>query len=977
MAGYRDTLNLPRTEFPMKADLLQREPARLAWWKEHGLYRRLREARAGRPVWLLHDGPPYSNGHLHMGTAANKIWKDAAVRQASLMGFDAPYVPGWDNHGMPIETRVAAEFRERKVTPDRLALRRRCREYAAHWVDVQRGEFERLGGWGEWEHPYLTMDTGFEAAILESFAALAARGFIQRGLRSIHWCPTDRTALAEAEIEYEDDPSPSIYVAFPLRSGPPAAAGAAAPDLAGVSAVAWTTTPWTLPANVGLMVDPDAEYGVVAAAGGRWLVATARLEAVAQAVGWTVAKLETRVRGRALLGAVFENPWGRDSRVVNGMPFVSMEDGTGLVHTAPGHGKEDFLVGQREGLEIPCPVDEAGRFTAGAEPFVGRGVLGVNDDIVAWLNERGRLLGASTFTHSYPHCWRCHQPVIFRATDQWFMMIDHAPDGGATHRDQALAAIETVRWDPASSQNRIRESVRGRPDWCLSRQRSWGVGIPALYCAACEHALLDERVMRLAIEITRARGSDAWYEGDGAEFVPPGLACPACGSTGPFRRETDILDVWFDSGSTHRAIRATHPALDAVWRRAEAEGGRVVFFEGPDQHRGWFNSSLMVAVGTTGLPPYTHVCTHGWVLDGEGRAMHKHIGNVIWPQDVVHLFGAEVVRWWALATDWRSDVRVGDRTLRHRELKKLGVPADDPAWKERTGDEMLERCADAYRKVRNTFRFLLGNLGDFEPARHAVPDDLLTRVDLAFSEALDSRVARVRAAWESLEFHRALDLLLGFCTVDLSAVFMDVAKDRLYTLAPDDPARRSAQTVLWRALHDLVIAVSPALVFTAEEVWQHHPALRAECESVHLARWPERPQAAGPTDEVEWEALLEVRDVVNAELELLRAAKKLATTGQAEVNLLARGDNLAHVQLYQGELPSFLMVAKVNISLWQEGDTEFAVVDRPARGYRVSARPTSYNKCERCWTHRADVAVDGPRAGLCGKCVDALERTGK
>jgi isoleucyl-tRNA synthetase len=952
MAGYRDTLNLPRTEFPMKADLLQREPERLAWWKERDLYRKLRAARAGRPVWLLHDGPPYSNGHLHMGTAANKIWKDAAVRQASLMGFDSPYVPGWDNHGMPIETRVAAEFREKQVTPDRLALRRRCREYAAHWVDVQRGEFERLGGWGEWEHPYLTMDTGFEAAILESFATLAARGFIQRGLRSIHWCPTDRTALAEAEIEYQDDPSPSIFVPFPLRSGPDA--------LRGVAAVAWTTTPWTLPANVGLMVDPDAEYGVVAAAGGRWLIATARLEPVAAAVGWTDARVEARFRGRDVTGAVFENPWGRDSRVVDGMPFVNLEDGTGLVHTAPGHGKEDFLVGQREGLEVLCPVDGAGRFTAGAEPFVGRSVLSVNDDILTWLKERGRLLGASTFTHSYPHCWRCHRPVIFRATDQWFMIIDHAPDAGATHRDRALAAIETVRWDPASSQNRIRESVRGRPDWCLSRQRSWGVGIPALYCEACDRAILDERIMRLAIDVTRARGSDAWYEGDGAEFVPPGLTCPACGSTGPFRRETDILDVWFDSGSTHRAIRATHPVLDAVWKRAEAEGGRVVYFEGPDQHRGWFNSSLMVGVGITGAAPYTDVGTHGWVLDGEGRAMHKSVGNTILPADVVRLFGAEVVRWWALATDWRSDVRVGDRTLRHRELKSLKVPADDPVWKERAGDEILERCADAYRKVRNTFRFLLGNLGDFDPA-DALPRERLLRVDRAFAEALDAELARVREAWETLQFHRALDLVLGVCTVDLSAVFLDVTKDRLYTLAAGDPARRSAQTVLWQALHDLTVAVSPALVFTAEEVWQHHPALLAECESVHLAAWPER--GAGSDDE--WEFLHGVRDAVNAALEPQRAAKTLASPAAAEVTVRGPAATIARLRGYGEELAPFLLVARVTLE------------EAPGADLAVEVRATTLAKCERCWTFRADVAPEGARAGLCAKCVSALEATGR
>ena len=933
MAGYRDTLNLPRTDFPMKADLLRREPERLTWWKERDLYRRLREARAGRPVWLLHDGPPYSNGHLHMGTAANKIWKDAAVRQASLMGLDAPYVPGWDNHGMPIETRVASEFREKGLKPDRIALRHRCREYAAHWVDVQRGEFERLGVWGEWQAPYLTMDTDFEAAILDAFAILAGRGFIQRGLRSIHWCPTDKTALAEAEIEYADDPSPSIFVPFPLRSDP----RGALKDWPGVAAVAWTTTPWTLPANVGLMVDPDAEYAVASAGGRHWVVAAARLEAVAKQVGWSDAAVAAQLRGRELVGAVFENPWGRDSRVVDGMPFVSMEDGTGLVHTAPGHGKEDFQIGQREGLEVACPVDESGRFTAGAEPFVGRSVLEVNDDIVAWLRERGRLLAASSFVHSYPHCWRCRQPVIFRATDQWFMIIDHAPGGAGapTHRDRALALIEAVHWDPASSQNRIRESVRLGPDWCLSRQRSWGVGIPAVYCEACGDAILDPGVMRRAVELTRAHGSDAWYERPVEDFLPPGLTCPRCGAPGPFRRESDILDVWFDSGSTHRAVRATHPELDAAWRRAEAEGGRVVYFEGPDQHRGWFNSSLMVSVGITGQAPYTDVCTHGWVLDGEGRAMHKSLGNDIQPRDVVKKHGAEIVRWWALATDWRTDVRVGD--------------------------EILDRVSDAYRKVRNTFRFLLGNLGDFDP-RQALPRERLTAVDRAFSDALTARLATVREAWQALQFHRALDAVLGLCTVDLSAVFLDVSKDRLYTLAPDDPARRSAQTVLWQALHDLTIAISPALVFTAEEVWQHHPALLAECESVHLARWPERP--AGATDE-EWEFLHGVRDAVNAAIEPLRAAKTLASPAAAEIRITGPEPVIARLGAYGDELATFLIVAKADLA-----------ATGPAGELAVTVQPTARVKCERCWMHRDDVAPDGPRAGLCARCVGALAAAG-
>ena len=927
MAGYRDTLNLPKTDFPMKANLTQREPERIAWWDAQDLYGKLRAARRGAPVWLLHDGPPYSNNHLHMGTAANKIWKDAAVRQASLMGFDSPYVPGWDNHGMPIEVQVSREFREKKLAPDRLALRRRCREFASHWVGIQREEFKRLGVWGEWENPYLTMDHGFEAAILDTFAALAARGFVQRGQRSIHWCPTDRTALAEAEIEYADVPSPSIFVAFPLRRDPTGVLD----TWPGVAAVAWTTTPWTLPANLGLMVAPDADYVVVEADGRTLLLAEPRLEAVAAAAGWNGHRVLGRVEGRALVDTVFEGPFGGDSRTVDGTPFVTMEDGTGIVHTAPGHGKEDFQVGQRTNLGVLCPVDEAGRFFGEVTaPFTGRSVLEVDDDIVKWLEGRGRLVASSRFSHSYPHCWRCHNPVIFRATDQWFMIIDHAG-----HRGRALEQIEhAVKWDPPASQNRIRESVRLRPDWCLSRQRSWGVGIPALYCGSCERALLVPGVMANAAALVREHGSDAWYELPVERFLPAGFTCPECGKAGPFEKESDILDVWFDSGSTHRAVQATHPALREAWTSA-LQSGRVVYFEGPDQHRGWFNSSLMVGVGAADRAPYTHVMTHGWVLDQKGRAMHKSLGNVIWPEDVVKRYGAEIVRWWALATDWRGDVRVGDETL--------------------------ERVADAYRKVRNTFRFVLGNLSDFG-AGDALPGERLTAVDRAFAGLLAGRVERIRREYETLQFHRALDVLLDVCTVDLSAVFLDAAKDRLYASAPDDPARRSAQTVLWRALHDLCIAASPALAFTAEEVWQHHPSLLAESPSVHLALYPRREVPANAA--ADWEFLTGIRDAVNAAIEPLRAAKTLNTTAEAEVVLTVAPDAVARLDAWRDELAGFLIVAAIEIRAGREGQEPEAVVTR-----------TAHTRCDRCWIYRPDVAAEGGRRGLCGRCMGVLEAT--
>jgi isoleucyl-tRNA synthetase len=922
--GYRDTLNMPETAFPMKAELARREPERLEHWKQAAVYARLRELRTGRPLWLLHDGPPYSNNHIHMGTAANKIWKDAAVRQASLQGFDSPYVPGWDNHGMPIEMQVGREFAEKKHKPTRLELRRACREYATKWIGIQREEFIRLGGWGDWHRPYLTMAPEFEAEILDTLSKLNDRGFIQRGKRAIHWCPTDRTALAMAEIEYADVPSPSVFVRFPLKSD---AAQGVLKEFAGVSAIAWTTTPWTLPANLGLMVDPKASY-VVARMGDEFLlVAKDRVAAIAERLGRPVEPLKS-FPGASLVGALFTAPFGNDSRVVDGTPYVDLADGTGIVHTAPGHGAEDFAVGARNGMPAYCPVDEAGKFTSEVPHFAGRSVLDVNDDIIAWLRAQNILLHAWNFTHSYPHCWRCRRPVIFRATDQWFMIVDH--DG---HRDRCLERVENaVSWDPASSKNRIRDAVKNRPDWCLSRQRSWGVGIPGLYCEACGKAALDRRVLERAAEFTRTSDSDSWYERPVQDFLPQGFTCPSCGKPGPFRKEEDVLDVWFDSGSTHRAIQVSHPELVPAWNRARKDRAEVLYFEGPDQHRGWFNSSLMVGVGVEREAPFTQVATHGWVLDAAGRAMHKSLGNVVSPLTLIDKYGADVVRWWALATDWRGDVRVGD--------------------------EIMQRVADAYRKVRNTLRFLLGNLADFAPA-HAVPGSKLLRTDAAFADHMTARLARVRSEWTALQFHRALDQVLDLCTVDLSAVFLDLAKDRLYTLAPDDPARRSAQTVLWQALHDVTLAVSPALVFTAEEAWLSHPGLVAECESVHFAEWPKRAETGRTSDE--WLFLREVRDTVNAALEPLRAAKTLATTAEAEITLTAPRAWTDRLAAYGDELPALLIVAAAELKPAPDG----AAVN-------VAVRRTSRAKCDRCWMYRSDVGHDPSQPGLCSRCTTAL-----
>ncbi|HKA23420.1 MAG TPA: isoleucine--tRNA ligase [Candidatus Eisenbacteria bacterium] len=952
---YRDTLHLPKTDFPMRAELPKREPEALARWQALGIYERLRRERPGQPRYVLHDGPPYSNNHIHLGTAANKIWKDVVVRYHTLLGEDAPYVPGWDNHGMPIENEVSREFRARKESPDRLTLRRRCREYAQHWFEIQRDEFIRLGVIGDWEHPYLTMASDFEAELIEVFAELSAKGFIYRGLRSIHWCPTCASALAEAEIEYEDDPSPSIFVAFPhrrgeRRQGGPAGARVAELDrFENLAAVAWTTTPWTLPANLFLMVGPRHEYVVVEADGGRYLLAAARVPGLAEAAGWTETRELARFKGEELLGAVFENPMGRPSPFVDGMPYVLLEEGTGIVHSAPGHGKEDFQVGTREGFPALSPVDAHGRFTQEAGPWAGKKVFAANPEIIADLKTRGRLVAETSFVHPYPHCWRCKGPVIFRATEQWFMSIDHQG-----HREKALEAVRQTRWDPPGSRNRIQDAVAGRPDWCLSRQRSWGVGIPALYCDHCGEAILDPRVMRLVAERSRRLGSDDWYESGVEHFLPEGFRCPKCDEPGPFRKETDILDVWFDSGCTHRAVLEKRPEL--TWPAD-------LYLEGPDQHRGWFNSSLMVAVATRGRAPYRAVQTHGWILDAEGRAMHKSLGNVISPLDVIKSSGADIVRLWACSADWRTDVRVGD--------------------------EILTRVSDSYRKVRNTFRFLLANLDGYAPPanpKQALAEVMRDPLNAAFLGRLQTAFQEVREAYVESRNHIVVSRLVDLCVTDLSAVFLDVRKDALYTLAADDPLRRSTQTVLAYALEQLVFSWGAMLPFTADEVWLAAPWLKARAESLFLAAWPDS-RVLAPTDAAEgakrWESYLAVREAVYRALEPRRASKEFATFAEVSLTLAADGETLRVLESMDDESwrTLFLMSEVFHESVNGEG----AALEKGAGPAQeplgsglgklyVLAEKTAHARCERCWIHRDTVGKVEGQPTICQRCADALPR---
>jgi len=934
--SYRDTLNLPDTDFPMKANLPQREPDWIRFWEEKDVFGRLeRERRAFKDdparSFVLHDGPPYSNGNIHLGTSANKIWKDALNKVHLLQGKHLPFVPGWDNHGMPIENNVAAEFRKKGVPVERAALRQACRAYAAKFVDIQKEQFRRLGVLGEWSNPYLTMAGPFEAEIVRTFGALVEGGYVYRGLRSIHWCPTDRTALAEAEIEYQDDPGPQAWVVFPLWAGtPPESTGVDAARtealrarFPGLAVVIWTTTPWTLPANLFVMADPTFEYVVLEDGERALLVAAARADAVREASGRALPE-KARLRGEELLGAAFENPFGRPSPVLDGRPFVTEGDGTGFVHSAPGHGKEDFQVGRKAGFEALCPVDEGGVLMDEAAPFQGQHVFKVNDSILAWLDERGLLLAQGKLIHAYPHCWRCRQPVIFRATDQWFVAID-AHD----HRKRALAAIEDTAWDPPSSKNRIASAVESRPDWCVSRQRSWGVGIPALYCGACGTPTAHKDVVALVAAKIEETNSDAWYVEPAEAFVPPGFACPACGSSGPFEKETDILDVWFDSGSTHRAV------LLARGMRWPCD----VYYEGPDQHRGWFNSSLMIAVATDpqGRAPYKAVLTHGWILDGEGRAMHKSLGNVILPEQVIPQNGADILRLWACSTDWRTDVRVSP--------------------------EILKRVVDAYRKVRNTVRFLIANLTDFTPPAGGVDAATLEPLDRAMLARVRAAFAKAREEYRAARFHGAMAALVDLCTTDLSAVYLDFRKDPLYTLRADHPERRSTQAVLWETVHGLTQLLAPVLSFTAEEIWQHVPACRAEAESVFASVWSDGP-APDPAALADWERLAVLREAAYRAIEVERAAKRLAQTqeaalavtplGAAESDLLAR---------YRDALPAYLQV-----SVLSDGGPP------PAEGeaWGVAVGRTAHAKCERCWNYRATVGQSIEHPTLCDRCVAAL-----
>jgi isoleucyl-tRNA synthetase len=934
MPEWKDTVNLPRTGFPMKANLQTAEPEAIARWEAMDLYGQIRANRRGAPKFVLHDGPPYANGKIHLGTALNKILKDLVVKSKTMAGFDAPYVPGYDCHGLPIELKVDRELGPKKREMSLADIRRSCRAYAERFIDVMTGEFKRLGVSGQWDEPYLTMKYRYQADIVRALGKFVERDIVYKGKKPVHWCIHCRTALAEAEVEYDDHTSPSIYVEFPAGDAGKAELAARMPALAGreVSVLIWTTTPWTIPSNLAIAFHPEFDYAAYEVEGKAVIVAEALAERVAKAVGRTFGAPLARMKGEQLEGIRFRHPlYARDSVGVLG-DYVTLDAGTGAVHTAPGHGADDFLTGVKYGLEIYAPVGPGGHFLETVELFGGQRVFDANPKIEEALKERGRLWHREAFVHQYPHCWRCHNAVIFLATSQWFVRMDGEPaipcEDGVTRtmRDAAKHAIDhQVKWIPAWGRDRIFNMVANRPDWCISRQRAWGVPIPAVDCQKCGEAVLTRELVANAAQVFDEYGADPWYERPIEEFVPAGLHCPSCGGA-EFERERDILDVWFDSGSSHEAVLPRYP--DLTWPSD-------MYLEGSDQHRGWFQSSLLVALATRGRPPFREVLTHGFVVDMEGRKMSKSLGNVVAPQDIIKESGAEILRLWVAATDYAGELRVSK--------------------------EILTRVVDTYRKLRNTSRILVANLYDFDPAADMVPVDKLEAIDRYALARYAEAAERVVRAYAAYDFPTVYQTLNGLATVDLSAFYVDVTKDRMYTLAPRSHERRSTQTVMYIMCEGLARLLAPILPVSADDLWRHLPGARSA--SVHLEEFPDVARYAAPDLLGTWERLMQVREQVNAALEQQRKDKVIGNSLGARVVITASGPVARLLEQHRALLPTLFIVS------------DLALHAGPADGaddVRVDVEKAPGVKCERCWRYVPSVRTEPDWAGICDRCVDAL-----
>ena len=941
--NLKGTLNLPKTEFAMKANLPQNEPIRLAAWEESCLYEQIREVRAGAPKYILHDGPPYANGAIHLGHALNKCIKDFVVKTKTMAGFDAPYVPGWDCHGLPIEIKVDEQLGGKKLEMDPVAVRQACREYAGKFIDLQRSQFKRLGVFGRWDRPYATMDFPYEARILETFYGFYEKGFVYKGLKPVYWCSHDHTALAEAEVEYDLHTSPSIYVRYKLTSDPEQIDS----RLQGkrVWTIIWTTTPWTMTASMAVAFNPEITYVALEDGDDVYVVAEALVEQVQQACDLVGdlkgAKAIASFDGSQMDRATFAHPFLERRILGVTAEYVTTDQGTGAVHTAPAHGPDDFATGLRYELPLTCDVDAQGKLRNGLPEYDGLFVFKANGPIEALLASKDALMGRHTLEHKYPHCWRCHKPLIFRATEQWFISMETpvlSPKGNGTFRARALDEISRVTWDPSWGEERISNMIATRPDWCISRQRIWGVPIAVFLCEACHEPLNNESINASIVALFMKEGADAWYKYGAEALLPAGTACSACGAVMRFRKEMDILDVWFESGASWHAVLDVEPELH--WPAD-------LYTEGGDQHRGWFHSSLLSSVGIRDAAPYKMVATSGWTLDEQGRAFSKSLGNGVDPVDVANRLGGEIIRLWVASVDFREDVAASEN--------------------------LMQRVSDNYRKLRNTLRFLLSNLADFDPKSDAVEFADMQPLDqyiLARTAELD---AAIRKAYDQFEFHRAYQALNEFTNADLSALYLDVVKDRLYTFAPKSVGRRSAQTAMWRIAESMTRLIAPILSFTADEVWSYLPKVEGRLPSVHLALFPTIAEIVPGNIaglEADWEELTKIRQMVMIELEALRLEKAIGKSLDASVRIIVtEGSAEARVLAeYEGALAEFLNVSQASVQVVGATKQESAVL--------IEAQVANGLKCERCWRVVPDVGADDRWPLVCARCAEALDAIG-
>lgn len=920
-SAYQKTLQLPVTDFPMRGNLPTREPQMLEQWEKEDYYEQLQKLgqEQNRPTFILHDGPPYANGDIHIGTALNKVLKDIVIRSRSLAGHQVPYVPGWDTHGLPIELHVVRALGDKREGMPVEELREHCAHYAQEQLDIQRKQFRRLGVWGDWDNPYITMKPEYEGVQIEVFGEMAEKGYVYKALKPVYWCADCQTALAEAEIEYADHRSPSIYVRFPVTNGQ----GVLQED---TYFVIWTTTPWTIPANLGIAVHPFFSYVVVQTERGKIVLAKELAEDVLEELGLTNQGILGEYKGSDFEGIVCTHPlMKRDSLVILG-DHVTLEAGTGCVHTAPGHGHEDYIVGLEYDLDILSPVDARGVFTEEAGPYEGLNLDEGNKRVVQDLEASGDLLKMDFVEHSYPHCWRCKEPVIYRATDQWFVSIDGFRAG-------MLKTINDVQWIPSWGIDRIGGMIKDRGDWCISRQRVWGVPIPVLYCDCGENIIAPETIKHIA-DVFREEGSNAWYSKPAQELLPPAFKCPACEGTN-FRKETDTMDVWFDSGVSHQAVLNT---------RSDLSWPADLYLEGSDQHRGWFQSSLSTSVATTGKTPYKAVLTHGMVVDGEGKKMSKSIGNVVAPEEVWEKYGADVLRLWVSSAEFRGDIRISD--------------------------DILKQLSEAYRRIRNTARFILGNLHDFDPAKDAVSYNEMEELDRWALMRLARLSDRMRLAYENYEFHIAYHAVHQFCSVDLGGFYLDVLKDRLYCDGVNSRERRSAQTAFLIIIKELAQLIAPILVFTAEEIWQHLPQEAQTEKSVHFSTWQTLP-AEYRDEELgqRWDEFLEIRRVVSKALEIARTNKSIGAANEAQVTIYAKENKLNVLESFASDLRLLFIVSDVVVKPWEEAVDALYQED----GVAVNAKRAPGDKCERCWKYFEEMSKDPEHQQICERCFEAIE----